>query len=100
MGLISEWIEVGLGSKNIKYYEDLGYKIPKTRNKWGKLGTPKGKKIKVKVTDLPKGSHAIVKVVCDCCNKNYETFFKFKIILPAHKVIRIYHRLVNTGALS
>ena len=76
MGLISEWIEVGLGSKNIKYYEDLGYKIPKTRNKWGKLGTPKGKKIKVKVTDLPKGSHAIVKVVCDCCNKNYEMNYK------------------------
>ena len=33
MGLISEYVEVGLGGKNVKYYEDLGYEIPRRKDK-------------------------------------------------------------------
>ena len=65
MGLIDEYVEVELCSGNMKYYENLGYKIPRQKNKWGRIGTPKGTKITVKVGDLPKQSNIKVKVQCD-----------------------------------
>ena len=41
MGLLSTEVEVTLGSTNIGYYENLGYKIPRTEkiyyNKNGKI---------------------------------------------------------------
>ena len=69
--LIIKEVEVVLNSNNIKYYEDLGYKIPRQKNKWGRIGTPKGTKITVKVGDLPKQSNIKVKVQCDECDKKY-----------------------------
>lgn len=78
MGLISEYVEVGLGGNNVKYYESLGYEIPRKKDKWEKISVPKGAKITVKVKDLPKGSHTKVKVRCDNpdCNKEYEVVYK------------------------
>ena len=32
MGLITKEVEVKLGGKNIKYYENLGYQIPRYYN--------------------------------------------------------------------
>ena len=77
MGLISEYVEVGLGGNNVKYYESLGYEIPRKKDKWEKISVPKGAKITVKVKDLPKGSHTKVKVRCDNpdCNKEYEVLY-------------------------
>jgi len=49
MGIINEEIYTGLGGMAIKYYENLGYKIPKNPNKQGNLTVSKGTKIKVKV---------------------------------------------------
>ena len=74
MGLISKTAMVGL-SHSVKYYENLGYKIPRERNKWRKLTVPRGTKIEVKVEDLPKGSMA--KIICDCdnCGKIMETSY-------------------------
>ena len=72
MGLISEYVEVSLYSGNIKYYENLGYKIPREKSKYGKIVVPRGTRIKVKVSDLPKGSNTKVKVCCDYCGKRYE----------------------------
>ena len=69
MGLISEWVEVILNSANIKYYENLGYEIPRKPNQWGRIGVPVGTAIVVKTTDLPKHSHVKVDVQCDCCKK-------------------------------
>ena len=69
--LIIKEVEVVLNSNNIKYYEDLGYKIPRQKNKWGRIGTPKGTKITVKVGDLPKQSNIKIKVQCDECDKKY-----------------------------
>ena len=70
MGLISKEIEVSIGN-NAKYYENLGYAIPR-RKQYGKVSIPKGTKIKVKVEDLPKGSNMKVLIKCDCCEKEYE----------------------------
>ncbi|WP_455793600.1 HNH endonuclease [Clostridium butyricum] len=75
MGLISKEVEVTLNSMNIKYYEDLGYEIPRRRNN-GRLSTPRGTKILVKVEDLPKCSNIRVKVKCDCCNKEYDIIYQ------------------------
>ena len=44
MGLITKEVEVTLGVKNVKFYEDLGYEIPKKKNKWGKVTIPRGNK--------------------------------------------------------
>lgn len=78
MGLISEYVEVGLSGKNIKYYESLGYEIPKEKDEYGTTKIKQGIKIKVKIKDLQKGSGIKVKVKCDnpACRKEYETEYK------------------------
>jgi len=70
MGLITKEVEVGLKPQTIKYYEDLGYQIPRIKNSSGKLVVPAGSKILVKVEDLTKGSHAKVDIECDGCGIN------------------------------
>lgn len=72
MGLISTEVEVELCGKNITYYESLGYKIPRTKNKWGKITVSRGEKITVKTKDLLSHSPAVVDVQCDCCSKIYK----------------------------
>ena len=47
--LITKEVEIGVGGKNSKYYEGLGYKIPRRINKYNKLTFEKGLKIKVKI---------------------------------------------------
>lgn len=68
MGLISKEVEVGL-TRNIKYYENLGYIIPREKDQWGRLRVPKTAKIKVSVKDLTESSNVFVNVRCDGCNK-------------------------------
>ena len=64
-------VEVSTNGKNIKYYENKGYHIPKYFNaKKKKMCTNQIGKIKVKVDDLPQSSTVKVDVECDCCNKN------------------------------
>lgn len=66
MGLLSTEVEVG-SAANIQYYENKGYVFPRVLNKWNKYVVPRGTKIKVKISDLKEGSHALVKVKCDNC---------------------------------
>ena len=73
MGLISKTAMVGLMGKNEKYYEALGYEIPRRKNKWGKLTHPKGTKIEVRVEDLKPNSGAIVEYECDGCKGKFTT---------------------------
>ena len=68
MGLISTEVEVTMMSKNIAYYYNLGYEIPKIKTHYGMV-TPRNTKITVKVKDLLGGSHVPVMVKCDCCGK-------------------------------
>ena len=65
MGLISKEVEVTLNSMNMKYYQKLGYTIPKIKNKSRELTTPNGTKIVVKVEDLSSGSGVDIEVICD-----------------------------------
>ena len=75
MGLIGDYIEVGLNGTNIKHFEDLGYEIPRVKDKWGKIIVPRGTKIKVKIEDLTQYSKATVSLECDCCHKIYDTTY-------------------------
>ena len=74
MGLISKEVEVVLNGSNIKYYESLGYEIPRRKSKWGRVTVPSGTKKKIKIEYLQKNSNVKVKVKCDNpnCGKEYE----------------------------
>jgi len=71
MGLITEKINVKLSSKNIKYYESLGYVIPRVKTKWYDVSVLRGTEIEIFVNDLSYGSGEFVDCICDgvCCNK-------------------------------
>jgi len=68
--LLTKEIEIILHPKHIKYYEELGYKIPKSLDKWGKIRVKKGTSIIIKIEDLQKGSNLKIKVLCDYCLEN------------------------------
>ena len=68
VGIINKEVEVKINVKNIKYYEDLGYKIPRYYNKKShRTLVKRGTKITVKIEDLPKGSTVKIKAKCDEC---------------------------------
>lgn len=71
MGLVSEYTTVGLNSSVISYYENLGYEIPRRKDKQGRLSVPQGATIEVKISDLTPSSNQYVEVRCDCdtCNR-------------------------------
>ena len=83
MGLIRREGEVSLVGNNIKYYESLGYEIPRKENVNGKLQVPRGSKIKVKVEDLQEGSHTKVKCICDGCGEDLppKSYKDYRIML-------------------
>lgn len=68
MGLLSTEVEVRLAG-NIKYYENLGYDIPRRLNKHGVMTVPKNTTIMVQVKDLPPHSIFLVDVECDYCGE-------------------------------
>lgn len=80
--LISKEVEVGLAPPVIKYYEDLGYKIPRKPNRDGVMTVPRGTKIIVNAEHLPVSSDIKIKVQCDYCgkviDKQYKKYFKTK----------------------
>lgn len=76
--LLSKEIEIKLTGSTIKYYEDLGYYIPKHIDKQNRVSVKKGTKIKVKVDDLSHGTHTKVKVKCDYCGEEFEkAYYKY-----------------------
>ena len=82
MGIIDEHIWITLNSTIIKYYESLGYEIPRRKDKQGKYTFERGTKIKVKVKDLPISSNQKVQIQCDGCGKIqsvfYNNYYKYK----------------------
>ena len=76
MGLLSTEVEVTLAGKNIKWFEEKGYYIPRRKSKWRDISVPKNTKICVKVDDLLDGSHVAVECDCDRCGKTYEISWK------------------------
>lgn len=69
MAILEKEILVKVGTVNTKYYEKLGYEIPRYKNEVGKLVVKKGTKILVKVEDLSEGSNVKVTKICDECGK-------------------------------
>jgi hypothetical protein len=76
---MNQIVEVSIGCKSIKYYEDKGYDVrkydvyvnPKTGQKIKRSGVPQGTKILVPLYDVPKYASVIIKVTCDYCGKEY-----------------------------
>ena len=56
MGLISTKVKIRWNNKHKKYYESKGY-----------IYTKAGDEFEVKIQDLLKNSHALVKIECDGC---------------------------------
>ena len=67
----NEYITINL-YKNIKYYEDLGYEIPK--NSKGQV--PRGSTILIKTLDLPRSSSLSIPCICDECGISFSVQFK------------------------
>lgn len=74
MGILNTEVEITLNSATIKYYESLGYDIPRERNKWRKLTVPRGTKLLVSFFDLQKCSNIILDAECDNCGKKYKIY--------------------------
>lgn len=80
--IISKSIEIPLHPKTIKYYESLGYEIPRFPSKYNKsiLSTPNGTKIVIKIEDLPLMSNLKVEYQCDYCGeKDWKTYCNLTI---------------------
>ena len=67
MGLISEYTKININARTAKYYERLGYDLPRKNN--GKIDF--NKEMIVKVNDLTHGSKTKVEIECDKCLKKY-----------------------------
>lgn len=81
--LLSTNVEIVLSGENIKYYENLGYYIPRYYNKRDKkYKIKRGTKIKVEVKHLPLKSNVGIVVKCDNCNKTlnitYQSYNDYK----------------------
>ena len=53
--ILDEYVKVILNSSNIKHFENLGYEIPRYKDKKGRMRVKLGTEIIVKVSDLTSG---------------------------------------------
>lgn len=75
--LLTDYIEIVINNKNIKWYESKGYEIPRRWDKEHYRYTVKrGTTILVRATDLTEGSHVKVQVSCDYCGVIKEVGYK------------------------
>jgi len=66
MSIKEKYVEVSLGAKNIKHFEELGYIIPRKR-KYGRTRVERGTKIIVKTEHLLHTSECKLTKLCDIC---------------------------------
>lgn len=66
--ILDEFVEMRLNQRNMRYYEDKGYKIPKHIDKNNNLVGIVGETIMVNVKDLPPKSNLNINVECDVCH--------------------------------
>lgn len=83
--ITTETIEINVNGKKVKYYESLGYNIPKSKNKYGKTTVRKDTKILVRVEDLPPKSHVEIPYKCDYCGD--DGFKKYADITKGRKLV-------------
>lgn len=72
--ILTTEVEIILGN-NTKYYEDLGYVIPRRIDSKGRLSIKKKTKILVKLKDIPLRSHAMIRIKCDYCGEIVERMY-------------------------
>lgn len=77
--LLTKNIEVSLHGDRIKYYENLGYIIPREERvkiykgkTYKYFAVPKNSKITIDVKDLSEKSNVLVEVKCDNCDSVYK----------------------------
>ena len=76
MPLLQDSIQIALTSNMIKYYERLGYEIPRSKDARGRLKVKEGTTIIVKVEDLKPGCGIPVHMACDICGKAFSRIWK------------------------
>lgn len=75
--ILDEFVEINLSGNIIKYYEDLGYEIPRKYSEGKrKMVCDYSIPIKIKVSDLPKGSHVLINVKCDFCGNETKITYR------------------------
>lgn len=84
MAILEKELWITLSNKEISYYENLGYEIPRQINKLGNFITPRGTKIKIKVEHLQPNSNKKVTKVCDECGK-ISSHMKYQSIMISRK---------------
>lgn len=78
--ILDEYVWTPLSGSNIKYYESLGYNIPKTLVRDGhknRVTVKRGTKILVDIEDLQYGSKSDVNAVCDYCGEQFIRPYQF-----------------------
>ena len=65
--LLQSEVLVTVSGSNKSYYEALGYSLPYTRDRRGRVGVKKGSKILVKIEDIKKKSNIPIIYRCDVC---------------------------------
>lgn len=77
MALLQDEIEITLNNTTVKYYEELGYSIPKHFDSRKRYRMPNNAKILVKVCDLQPGSGELVWMQCDDCGKQFHREWRY-----------------------
>lgn len=67
--IVKDKIFVTLGTANVEFYKNKGYKIPYNKDKRGRLRVTKERPIEVSVYDLPIKSNEKILVKCEDCGK-------------------------------
>ena len=98
MGILQDTVKVRLTNKNIKYLEELGYFIPRYKNKRNKNVVKNGTCINIKTKDLLNGSHYEVNVECDCCKKQYN--LKYYLYIKQNINGKIYCNKCNKNIFN
>ena len=68
MGILTKFVDVHIGGRNINHFKEKGYKIPSVLHSWGET-VPRGTVIKVKTEDLLPNCREYIDIQCDYCNK-------------------------------
>lgn len=67
--IITKETLVTISPTNLQHFITKGYQIPKSKDSRGRVRTPRGTKIKVKLEDLQPKSSALIDVQCEDCGK-------------------------------
>lgn len=70
--LITQFVDIDVVG-NVHFYENIGYEIPKYKDRSNQLRVKKGTRIVVKVTDLPIQSAIKIQYKCESCGETYTT---------------------------